>query len=320
MTAVQGVRYGLVGPGRRRNGLGPFLAREMRAAGAQLVAVAGRDPERTAADARALGAALDESVEPHTDLVTMLCSTPLDALVIAAPIEAHETALRAALAAGVPALCEKPLVDPAAHGRLAELVGGFVRRRLPLRENCQLPYVLPAYDALHPGVRQAPPTRLEMLMAPSAPGRAMVVDSVSHLISVVQALVPVTEATRVVRVAVDGVAADADRARVDLELETPFPRLHATLYLAVRAAQPRPQWIAIDGARIERRIDPDDYSLVYRAATGEVPVPDPLGELVADFVRGVREPDDERTRTHARDIVERARLYSAVIDAWDAGG
>lgn len=322
------IRCGLVGPGRTRNGLAPFLARDLEAAGARVVAAAGRDPDRTAAACADLGARLGHDVAAAASVTALIEDHRLDALVIAAPIPAHLPALRAALDAGVAVLCEKPLVAPEEHDAVEPLVAAFRQRGQLLMENCQLPFVLaPAFDGVRPGLRQQPVERIEMHMAPSGQGRAMLEDSVSHFVSVVQGLLPGASADAVQRVAVrvplaaGETLATAREARVDLDLDSPFAPVAASLYLLQRVEQPRPQWFGLNGVRVERRIDMADYSMRYCGLDAGgvercVSVQDPLAALTQAFVAAIREPDLDRNRAAADAVLERARLYRALLDGW----
>ena len=141
---------------------------------------------------RDLAEALGHEPRGYVDLDTMLAAEPLDALAILSPAVHHATCLEAALAARLHCLCEKPLVwgvaDPTGTAR--RLVEGFASAGLTLFENCQWPYTLEAFEALQPGVLSATPRRFEMELAPSVSGPPMLVDSLSHPLSVLQALAP----------------------------------------------------------------------------------------------------------------------------------
>ena len=54
MSEASRLHVGIVGAGRSRNGLGPFLASHLEAAGGQVVAVSGRSADRAAAAADGL--------------------------------------------------------------------------------------------------------------------------------------------------------------------------------------------------------------------------------------------------------------------------
>jgi myo-inositol 2-dehydrogenase/D-chiro-inositol 1-dehydrogenase len=92
------------------------LHAELLAASAEIdeVLVADLDPERAAAVARAAGG---RAIDPREVWAAA------DALVVATPSEAHAAAVEAAVRAGMPVMCEKPLAGTLAEAiRLTELV------------------------------------------------------------------------------------------------------------------------------------------------------------------------------------------------------
>ncbi|OSZ55321.1 inositol 2-dehydrogenase, partial [Streptomyces pharetrae CZA14] len=101
--------------------------------GARVAAVADPDPDR----AKEAVAGLD-GVTVHTETEAALDAPGVRAVLIASPGPAHEEALRAAFARGLPVLCEKPMVPGSAGAlrvveaearlgrRLAQI--GFMRR------------------------------------------------------------------------------------------------------------------------------------------------------------------------------------------------
>jgi predicted dehydrogenase len=117
-------------------------------------------------------------------------------------------------------------------------------------------------------------------------GPAMVVDSGSHPISMLQALVgPGTmHDARVTSL-------DRDRGRLDVAWRWVHARgeVEAELALTRHPAPPRPAGYAIDGRVADRRIDPTDYSMAFADGERRVPVPDPLVESVRDFARAAAE-------------------------------
>ena len=106
------LRLGLVGCGRLAEvGYLPALARVTRF---RLVAVADPDPVRRAAAA--------PGVDAYGSAEELLAAAAVDAVGVASPVQTHLAAARAAAAAGVTALVEKPPVRDVAEARaLAEL-------------------------------------------------------------------------------------------------------------------------------------------------------------------------------------------------------
>jgi hypothetical protein len=231
-------------------------------------------------------------------------------MVVASPPAAHLEGLRAALAAGLPCLCEKPLVPADACAAGAAVAAEFRRRELLLVENCQWPFTLPALFALHPGLQGQAVRAIEMSMAPACRGLAMVEDALSHLVSVVQALVPGPLELRRADLADPQPAATQNL--LQLEFDGPAGPVAATLRLAFGPTQPRPAWLAVNGCRMDRRIG-ENYALSFTNGACTVSVDDPLAQLVYGFVESLRSPSSDRIREHAQSIALRLRLYGEVL-------
>ena len=110
-------------------GFGCFThVRALRAAGFEVLAVVGRDPQKTATRARAF-----DVPRGLTSFADALALPGVDAVTVATPPDTHAPLVRAALAAGKHVLCEKPftrdahearaLVDAARERRVVHLLG-----------------------------------------------------------------------------------------------------------------------------------------------------------------------------------------------------
>lgn len=307
------LRIGIVGAGRTRQGLGPFFASAFGAAGCRITGVSGRDLAGAERAAQELGKGLEHPVAAHPDAASL--ARNVDALVVASPVPGHLAGLDAALAAGIPCLCEKPLVaaEDLAAGR--ERIAAFRRRGLLLQENCQWPEVLPALFALHPELRGQRIERVAMGLGPGWPGRTMVVDSLSHVLSIVQALAPLPPDASPRQVHQTDSGEQAGHNLVTFGLAATTGAIAVDLHLDHTPAPPRPAWIAVNGVRIDRRIGPS-YAQSFVAADGRsIPVSDPLHRLVYGFAAALRTPDRERTTTTADVVDLRLRLFAAVLAA-----
>jgi hypothetical protein len=279
----------MVGAGRSRNGLGPFLAEFLEAAGFVVVGVAGRSPERAAANAEALGRRLGHEVNACASLAA-LCRSGVAALVIASPAEFHLEALHAGASARLPTLCEKPLVHESDGQQGAAVIETFARERLPLLENCQWPYVLPAFVQLHGAIRAGAEVRVEMGLGPPRRGREMVQNTVSHLLSVVQAVATLDSGAVVTDVEIDDPTYNATNNMLRFCLAGSGRTVEGVLHLEICVAPPRPAWLAIDGRRIDRKVG-EGHAIAFSAQGEDVAIGDPMRALVKHFALLVRRRD-----------------------------
>lgn len=124
---------------------------------------------------------------------------------------------------------------------------------------------------LHPGLRTAPVQHVAMGLGPSFPGRAMVEDSLSHVLSVVQALVPIDGAAGATAVTQSYLGAAATANVLRFELAGATGPVAVELHLQQCPAQPRPAWLAVNGCRMDRRIGAG-YAQSFVAGDKSVPV------------------------------------------------
>jgi hypothetical protein len=305
------LRIGIVGARRARQGLGPYFADAFEAAGARVTAVAGRDAASAQRAAAALVDRLRHPVAAAEDARDL--ARRVYGLVVASPHAHHLAGLDAALAASVPCLCEKPLVSWQAASEGLARIAQFRDRHLLLVENCQWPFVLPALFALYPSLEKAPIRSVAMGLGPCASGPAMIADSLSHLLSVVQDLATLDPATAVANLRQSNAAPDAETNVVTFELRDASRSIAVELHLRRCPEQPRPAWIAVNGQRIDRRIGPD-YAQSFAAPDGRaMNVRDPLHQLVYRFVAQLEAKDRERIAAIASSVALRLRLYADIL-------
>jgi len=316
-------RVAVLGARRHRQGTGPYVARALASAGAEVVAVATKRAETAAQAVDEIEALCGQRPRACHRIDDLFAQPELDAVAILSPAASHEEALRAALEAGLHVLCEKPLVWPGADlaRRTAELVEGFARRGLLLEENCQWPATLPAFRALHPELEGelagATPRRFEMWLSPTLGGLELVGDSMSHPLSLLQALAPGEGP------ALTGIRLTPQSSPVrDLDLaftfEAPGARIACRVELRHGPGPPRRAGYAIDGRRAERRITEPGYRMAFTSGERSVPLPDPLDDRVAEFVAGLERARGGERPPKARAIAERALMLASLADAFDA--
>ena len=317
MTLDRAPRVAVVGVRRARTGLGQFFAQHLVAHGALVPAFIGTS-EASIEEARALLAGQGIEARGFTRIEDLLDAGPVDALAIASPHETHAAWLDRALDHRLHALCEKPLVwgESDNAGRATQITREFHAHNLVLHENCPWPFTLPAFDALHPGVRKTGVRDFAMWLSPAQGGTGMLLDSISHPLSLLQALTGADEAT------VESVSFNTrELARGRLELTFRFvaeaTRVAALVRLEVVPNQPRPAGFSVNGHPAERRVRMSDYALSFEERGRVVPVPDPMAALVGRFVESVRTGvPDAQARRERRRIAERMRMLEELVAAF----
>lgn len=308
-------RIGLIGARRVRQGLGPFVARHLSELGAEVACVLGTTPESAA---RARDDLRADGIDAHAwhDLDAMLEAERLDALAILSPPETHARYLRAALAAGLHVLCEKPLVwggaAPAAEAD--ELVRGFEAAGLGLVENCQWPCTLDAYAALHPDALEAPVRRFEMRLSPASEGERMLVDSLSHPLSLLQALAP-DPGGSLGSVGFEAPGPGALTVRFDWC--TAGGRAACEVRLVRSESVPREAGYGVNGRWAERLVRKSDYSMLFADGDRTVDLPDPLRVLLSGFVGGLERPASRASeKSGPAALIQRMRMLDSMIEAY----
>lgn len=320
---MSGLRLGIVGARRVRQGLGPFIARDLARLGHRVTAVLGRSHGSARAAAEDVRAASEQQPEPFTDRAAFLASG-LDAVVVATPAGTHLAEVEAALGAGLHVLAEKPLLwhpERDWAGTAAALEDRAHAAGVVLAANAQWPWTLDAFAGLF-GLERAElggTERLAMGLAPASTGRQMIGDALPHPMSVAQALRPDLESAADIRFERD----DEPRLLVRANLEGERGALALEVELdGAAAASPRRAWLALDGRRAERCVRPRDYALFLRDGARLVDLPDPLlarlSAFCGDATRGSRTapaPD----RTLSRRAAMLAAIDAAYADAFGPG-
>ena len=309
-------RVAVIGARRVRQGLGPFVARDLRAAGAEVPCFLATRPESVEEAARGLREVAGLDARGYVDLDELIAREAPDALAILSPAETHAGILEQAARAGLHVLCEKPFIwgEARAVARCREILAAFERAHRLVWENCQWPYALPAFEALHPGALDRPPRRFEMELQPASRGRQSLADALPHPLSLLQALSPGEPEIRNVWFSTRSEQAEAmslgflygvgDRA-VEVEVR-----------LSSSEEAPRRAAFSIDGQRAERLVSGTDYRLSLATSDRSVPLADPLTQLVADFVDALRGAFPEAGNPRAREIAQRMQLLIDVGSAY----
>ncbi len=318
MSASDVLRFGIVGPRRVRQGLGPFFAQHGEALGARLVGTASSSPQSALAAQTELSAKLGHPIKAHVGVAALCEAEQLDALIIASPPGAHEEGLRAALAHRLPCLAEKPLLwnGPGSAAQVASLIAAFQKEAVPLWVHCQWPETLSSYFALFPKrYGTLPRQEFRMRLSPTSFGLDMLPDSLPHVLSLCQALVPGKRSW----------VSDPElsfEGKESLQLRFHFHAGSSSwpcrFDLKRVLSPPRPAGYGWDGDFAIREIELPAYRQRFCAQGRQVSVPDPLVSLLSDFFDSIRDPKLGKILPAPTDRAEMMEtLILAATKAWE---
>lgn len=301
----------VIGARRARQGIGEFVTRWLHDAGASIAGIVGTEPETISETQENLASRYGIRCRGYVCLDVALETERPDVVAICSPIRFHREQLLKCAEAGVHCLCEKPLWWGDAEDRRAEteaIVDAFRGNDRILQTITQWPFTLPAFDEVWPGVRAEPLETFEMRLSPITRGPRMLVDSVSHPISLLQGLVGVGF--------VEGAEARyIEGERGDLEIEFDYRHARglarATCRFKTCAEPPRPASYAINGRKVEREIDLPAYEIYFSGNGKRVPVEDPVKCLVGDFLGRVERNQAPDRRELIESIVNLEALHVA---------
>lgn len=313
-------RVGIIGARRSRQGLGPYVARFLKASGVEVACFLATGSGTLQAAREELKQRQGIEARGYLDLEEMIRAETPGALVILSPSETHLAYLDAALGAGLHVLCEKPLVwqERGLAEAAGRIVSGYRKRGLKLWENCPWPYTLPSYGRLFPGVLEEAPGRFEMRLSPVSTGKEMLGDAMPHALSLLQALAP-SESAAIEAIEYSTRQVDAPELTVTFRYHAGEHVVKTEVRLIQSKSQPREAGYAVNGHWVRRTIQMADYAIRFEDGAREVPVPDPLGLLVADFARDLASEaatDDLRTGQ----IVQRMALLEQLIGVYGGEG
>ncbi len=312
------LRVGVIGPSRRNNGTGGFIARFLHRAGAQVVAVAASSPESASEAARGLMSELGSPIRAWPSAAALIAEAELDAVALCTPFRYHEEHFQPALERRLHVLCEKPILwtgRPGDAARATRWAQSFEEAALVLCQNTQWPFLLDELSMLLGAEHLHGLRSFEMGLAPPEGGKDMFPEAVPHPASLLAAL----GATGEIR---------SPRARwsnglkvLEIEFSAVMrdgTELAARIELRAQREQPRPAWISLNGLRIDREVlMQEGYRLQLRAGSQVIGIRDPMVRSIERFIACCREPEAAREARHAigRTMALLEHLWPATLAA-----
>lgn len=304
------MKVAIIGAGRKRNGIGEFIAKYLHANGATVSCVLGSTTESAQTAAAHLGR-YGIRAKAYTDFSEMIRDAGPDAVAIASPIPTHEAYIERCIQAGVHVFCEKPLLSPEIPDPAAAIESLFRQahqRGVVIAMNAQWPFCLPAYEDLCGKIDPSQVERFAIRLSPMSSGREMIPDSVPHALSLLHC---VAGAGRIRDLSFEG---GDDFLRITFSYLTRSATCRACVDLVRESAQPRTFSFGFNGRVAQRLIDPGTYTIHLTCLGKTLKIADPLELSVRDFLAAAGSGGNPALGE--RHIVETASLLREIYTAY----
>jgi len=305
------MKIAIIGGGRRRNGIGAYIARYAHVEGARVVAVLAQDEAAARHDAEGLKE-YGILADAYVDLCALIDRHQPDAIAIASPAVTHADYLSRAIAAGVHVLCEKPFIwnNGCDSAQVSQILDAARTRNLIVAMNSQWPFVLPVYEKLCGLPPAAQIESFYIQLAPLSTGRDMIPDAMPHALSMLYSVLGPGTLEQL------ALAPGPGRLRVSFFYATPARRCQVVAELVHETCQPRSFAFGFNGRITRRTIDMATYGITFTCGGERCETDDPLQLSVRDFLHACRHAVSPRIG--GAHIVDTIQMLQQVYAAWPA--
>ncbi len=287
----------IVGPGRSKQGTGPYIARTFNKLSCNVQAVVSSSAKSTNAAVEMLRNDYAIACEAYESLDDVLKHHEIDVVAISSPAESHIDYLQTAIDAGCHVFCEKPLLWPAQKITSSKDVDLLTQQAIHLIKQCnknmtvlqlntQWPFTLPTFFELYPAFKQENAiSHFSMWLAPQSDGDTMIVDTFSHVLSMLYALVGAGK--------INNIESNFQLRNENQDLKIEFQFLHARgdthvcVSLCSSDTFPKPAAYAINGHRVDRHVELPNYLISLHSSDKQMPVVDPLESSIKNFIGSI---------------------------------
>ena len=314
----------VIGPGRSKQGTGPYIARTFHEQGACISGMTSSSLESATNAVKELKTEFGIATHAYTNLHELLEKKPIDIIAICSPSASHHQYLKVAVKAGCHIFCEKPLWWPSTGIKTetdiqhittetTQLVDLCKTQNAVLQLNTQWPFTLPTYYEIFPEGNQTtePIESFAMWLSPQSADRTMIIDAVPHLLSMLYALVGAGR--------IQNIESNYLSIKSNDEINIEFDYLHATgdtkvsLSLISTATMPKPAAYAINGKRVDRHVEPTNYLLSLHSSDKQLPMVDPLECSIKNFLSSIHSKSSLDETALIDSMTHLAQIYQAVI-------
>jgi Oxidoreductase family, NAD-binding Rossmann fold len=274
------MKVAIIGAGRRRNGIGEYIAKYFSVLGAEVLGVLGTSNQSASAAAESLGR-YGIRAKAFTGFPEMVSACRPDAVAIASPASTHGEYIDRCIEQGLHVFCEKPFLPPERQDALVTIDRMMARSRekgIVVGMNSQWPFCLGPYEALCGKVEPSRIEKFSMRLSPIVRGREMISDSVPHALSLLYCTMGPGE--------IDGlrISGGEDALVIGFTYRGRSGTCQVRVDLVRETSQPRTMAFGFNGHVADRIIDFDTYTIYLTCRGKKLKIADPLELSVSDFI------------------------------------
>ncbi len=312
----------IVGPGRSKQGTGPFIAQTFKQLGCNVQAVVSSSLASATKAAEILKTEYLIECKPYESLEELLKNKSIDVVAISSPVDSHLRHLTTAINAGCHVFCEKPLWWPGTEiivesdvrritNETTELVNLCNVNNILLQLNTQWPYTLSTYYGLYQQLKiQQTINSFSMWLSPQSQGNTMIVDAVPHLLSMLYSLLGAGKINNI-ESSYSDISGNND-LQIEFDYSHAYGDTHALISLISSDTFPKPAAYAINGLRADRHVELPDYLISLHSAEFQLPVEDPLVSSIKNFISTIYSKTASDEVALIDGMTHLAQIYHAV--------
>jgi len=191
-----------------------------------------------------------------------------------------------------------------------DLVNTCYTNRTLLQLNTQWPYTLPTYYELYPQIKNQSIQSFSMWLSPQSQGSDMIIDTVSHLLSMLYTLLGAGK--------INNIESNFHNIESDEDLLIKFDFLHAfgdtrvSISLTSSNTFPKPAAYAINDLRADRHVELPNYLISLRSSEHQLPVEDPLVSSIKNFISTIHSKASSDEVSLIDGMAHLTQIYQAV--------
>lgn len=288
-------KVAIIGAARRRQGTGPFIARNFVQHGHHIAGIVGTSQE-TALEAQAnlqKNYAID--TQAYTSLDQLTDKHAIDIVVIASPPNTHFEYLEKALQSACHIFCEKPFWWPQQAlsqeeymNKIDQIIHAAHSKQCYIHLNTQWPYTLKDFISLYPNALENNQIKqFAMHLSPQSIGPDMLVDAASHGLSMLYQLVGNGDIINI------KVKHGDTSTVINFDYQHKNGLTQTSLGFTQSNEMPKPARYQINGYTVNRLIALPEYQIQLQSDQQTIAIHDPLDKSIEDFLACI----DAKTKT-----------------------